>query len=329
MNRRNILVLLGAAAVRPSSAWAQQRERMRRVGWLTASFAPDDPEIRARRAGFVEALRELGWTEGENIRIDYRSGAGKIDDIRKRAAELVALDDIVLANGSAAVSVLQQVSRTVPIVFVQVPDPVGAGFVESLAQPGGNVTGFTNFDYSIGGKWLELLKEIAPGVARVALLRDPRNPAGSGQWGAMQSAASAFGLELSPIDARTDAGDIERAIKAFARAPNGGLVMTASATFAAHRNLVIALAARHRLPAIYPYRYHVTSGGLISYGPDNIEQHRRAATYIDRILRGERPADLPVQAPTKYELVLNLKTARSLGLEVPPKLLVRADDVID
>jgi putative tryptophan/tyrosine transport system substrate-binding protein len=292
-------------------------------------FAADDPEMRARIAGFVQALRELGWTEGNNVQVDYRSGAGNANDIRKYAAELVALADVILANGSQAVSILQQVSRTVPIVFVNVPDPVGAGFVDSLARPGGNATGFTPFEYGIGAKWLELLKEIAPAVKRAAVLRDPANPAGSGQWGAIQSVAPSFGVELSSANTRADTGEIERAVATFARRPNGGLILTASASAAARRGVFITLAARHKLPAVYPSRYYVASGGLISYGPDSVDQYRRAASYVDRILKGEKPADLPVQAPTKYETVLNLKTAKALGLTVPDKLLVAAEEVTE
>ena len=271
----------------------------------------------------------MGWTDGRNVRIDIRWGAGDADRIRKYAAELVALaPDVILATGSAAVGPLLQATRTVPIVFVHVADPVGAGFVESLARPGGNATGFTTFEYGMSGKWLELLKEIAPGVTRAAVLRDPAIAAGIGQFGAIQSVAPSLGVEVSPVDVR-DAGEIERAVAAFARAPNGGLIVTASALAIVHRDLIITLAARHKLPAVYFARYFVTGGGLISYGPDLVDQYRRAAGYVDRILKGEKPADLPVQAPTKYELVINLKTAKALGLDVPPTLLARADEVIE
>jgi putative ABC transport system substrate-binding protein len=273
-------------------------------------------------------MQELGWTVGHNLRIDYRGGAGDADRIRGYAAELVALaPDVILAATSPAVAAFQQATRTVPIVFVSVADPVGAGFVESLARPGGNTTGFTVFEFGITSEWLELLKEIAPRVTRVAVIRDPAIAAGSGQLGALQDAAPSLGLELSPIGVR-DAGEIERAVTAFARESNGGLIVTGSALAAVHRELIITLAARHQLPAIYAFRYFVTGGGLISDGPDLIGQFRRAAGYVDRILKGEKPADLPVQAPTKFELAINLKTAKALGLDVPPTLLARADEVI-
>jgi ABC-type uncharacterized transport system substrate-binding protein len=324
MKRREFITLIGGAAAGwPFAASAQQAQRMRRIGVLTASFGANDPEMRARIVGFVQALRELGWTEGNNVQINYRSGAGNANDIRKYAAELVALADVIVANGSQAVSVLQQVSRTVPIVFVHVPDPVGAGFVDSLARPGGNATGFTPFEYGIGAKWLELLKEIVPTIRQAAVLRDPSNPAGSGQWGAIQSVAPSFGVELSPINTRADTGEIERAVATFARRPNGGLIMTASAAAARRRDVIITLAARHKLPAVYPNAYYVTGGGLVAYGPNIVDQYRRAAGYVDRILKGEKPADLPVQVPTKYDLAINLKTAEALGIEIPPTLVAR------
>ena len=327
--RREFITLLGgAAAAWPLAARAQQPERMRRVGVLM-HLAADDPEGQARLAAFTQGLQELRWTIGRNVRIDYRWAAGDAERGRKYAAELVALaPDVILAAGGAVVAPLLQASRTVPIVFAQTPDPVGAGFVASLARPGGNATGFAIFEFGMGGKWLELLKEIAPRVTRAAVLRDAALAAGTGQLGAIQSVAPSFGVELSPIDVR-DAGEIERAVTAFARSPNDGLLVTGSALATVHRDLIVALAARHRLPAVYPLRLFVAGGGLISCGPDSIEPYRRAAGYVDRILKGEKPADLPVQAPTKYELVINLKTAKALGLDVPPMLLARADEVIE
>ena len=329
MNRRELISLLGgAAAAWPLAARAQQSERVRRIGVLM-NLAADDPEAQVRLAAFHQGLQELGWTVGRNLRIDTRWGAGDADRYRRYSTELVALaPDVILAASGAIVPWLLQATRSVPIVFAQVPDPVGAGFVESLAHPGGNITGFTNFEFSIGGKLLELLKEIAPRVTRAAVLRDAADPAGVGQWGAIQTAAPSLGLELRVVDVR-DAGEIERSITAFARGSNGGMIVTGSAPTAIHRDLIITLAARHRLPSVYAYRYHATSGGLISYGPETIDQYRRAASYVDRIFRGEKPADLPVQAPTKYELVINLKTAKALGLDVPPTLLARADEVIE
>jgi putative ABC transport system substrate-binding protein len=331
MQRREFMALLGGAAVAwPRTARAQQADRMRRVGVLE-SRAADDREGQARLAVFLQGLRELGWTEGRNVRIDYRwSAAANADRYRTYAAELVALaPDVILASASVGVAALQQTTRTVPIVFVNVIDPVGAGFVASLARPGDNATGFTLFEYSLSGKWLELFKEIAPNLTRIAILRDPAIAAGIGQFAVIQAMAPpSFGVELSPIDER-DGGEIERNIAAFARAPNGGLIVTASQGAVANRELIITLSARHRLPAVYPFRYFVTDGGLISYGPDTTEQYRRAASYVDRILKGEKAADLPVQAPTKYELAINLKTAKALGLTVPPLLLARADQVIE
>jgi len=328
MQRREFITFLGGAAVWPLAAQAQQADRMRRIGVLM-NLAADDLEGRARFTAFVQGLQELGWTDGRNIRIDYRWAAGDADRFRRYAAELVALTpDVILANGSAAAGPLLQATRAVPIVFVLVPDPVGAGFVNSLARPGGNATGFTQFEYSIGAKWLELLKEIAPGVTRVAVIRDTALAAGTGQWGAIQSVAPSVGVEVSPVN-MFDAPEIERAIAAFARSANGGLILTASTLAAQHRELIIRLAARHKLPAVYYERYYTSSGGLISYGPDSIDHYRRPAGYVDRILKGEKPADLPVQAPTKYELIINLKTAKALGLTVPPTLLARADEVIE
>jgi putative ABC transport system substrate-binding protein len=271
----------------------------------------------------------LGWTDGRNLQIDTRWAAGNAEDIRKYAAELTALaPDVILASGGSVAGPLVQATRTVPIVFTQTPDPVGAGFVDNLARPGGNATGFTLFEYGMGGKWLEVLKEIAPSVTRAAVLRDPTIPQGPGQWGAIQTAAPSFGIEVVPFNLR-DASEIERAIVAFARSSNGGLIVTGSGLAVVHRDMIITLAARHRLPAIYPLRAFVSGGGLISYGADSLDPHRRAAGYVDRILKGEKPADMPVQAPTKYELAINLKTAKALGLEVPPALLARADEVIE
>jgi putative tryptophan/tyrosine transport system substrate-binding protein len=289
----------------------------------------DAPEGQARLAAFLKGLQQWGWTEGRNVRIDIRWGAGNADEIRKYAAELAALaPDVIFASGTASVGPMLQATRTVPIVFANVADPVGAGFVDSLARPGGNASGFIQFEYSLSGKWLELLKQIAPGVTRAAVLRDPAITSGIGQFAVIQSVAPSVGVEVSAINVR-DAGEIERAVTAFARSSNGGLIVTASALAVLHRQLIIALAARHKLPAVYYRRYFVTSGGLISYGYDVVEQFRGAAGYVDRILKGATPADLPVQAPTKYELVINLKTAKALGLEVPPTLLARADEVIE
>jgi putative ABC transport system substrate-binding protein len=329
VRRRKFFALLGgAAAAWPLAARAQQTERVRRIGVLM-NLAADDTEAQARLAAFLQGLQELGWTVGRNVQIDYRWGAADPDRIRKSAPELVALaPDVIMATSSPATAALLQTTRTVPIVFVQVADPVGAGLVASLAQPGGNATGFSVFEYGISVKWLELLKEVAPRVTRAAILRDPTIAAGIGQMGAMQGVAPGFGVELHPLGVR-DAGEIERVIAAFARSANGGLIVTASPLTVVHRELIISLAVRHRLPAVYPLRFFVTDGGLVSYGPDSIDPYRRAAGYVDRILKGEKPADLPVQAPTKYELVINLKTAKTLGLEVPPTLLARADEVIE
>ena len=301
---------------------------MRRVGVLM-NLAADDAEGRARLAAFLQGLQEAGWTVDRNVRIDLRRGAGDADHFRKQAAELVALaPDVILASGIPVVVALLQATRSVPIVFAQVVDPVGAGLVATLARPGGNATGFTIFEYALGGKWVELLKEITPGVARVAVLRDVASTSGIGQLGAIQSVASSFGMELTPVGL-SDVGEIERGVTAFARASNGGLIVTPVTLAIVHRDLIITLAARHRLPAVYGLRPFVTAGGLISYGPDSIEPFRLAAVYVDRILKGEKPADLPVQAPTKLRLVINLKTAKTLGLTMPPSLLARADEVIE
>jgi putative ABC transport system substrate-binding protein len=302
---------------------------MRRIGVLM-DLTADDPEGQSRITAFAQGLQALGWTIGGNVRIDYRWGANNTDLFRKYAVELVALaPDVILATAGSIVGALQQVSRTVPIVFVTTIDPVGGGWVESLARPGGNATGFTAYEFSIGGKWLELLKEIAPRVTRVAVIRDPSVPAGSGGFAAIQTVAPSFGVELTPVGVH-DADEIEHGITAFARGSNGGLITVGPpSSLALHRDLIVTLTARHRLPAVYSVRFFVTAGGLISYGPDPIDQYRRAAQYVDRILKGEKPADLPVQAPTKYELVINLKTAGALGLEVPQSLLARADEVIE
>jgi putative ABC transport system substrate-binding protein len=320
-------------AAQQAGAWplatrAQQPGRMRRVGVLVPATA-DDAEYRARLDGFLQKLAELGWTDGRNMRIEYRWTLGVAEDSRRYAAEIVALaPDVILVNGGQILDPLRQLTRTVPTVFVGVVDPVGAGYVASLSRPGGNITGFTNFEYSLTAKWLELLKEIAPGVTRAAVLRDASVASGSGQFGVIQAMATLLGVEVSPIDPR-EAVEIERAVAEFASKPNGCLIMTPTVFSTTHRELIISLAARHRLPAIYPFGYFVHHGGLISYGPDIIDQYRRAAGYVDRILKGEKPADLPVQAPTKYELVINLRTAKALGLDIPATVLARADEVIE
>jgi putative ABC transport system substrate-binding protein len=307
---------------------AQPGGAMRRVGVLMI-LRREDPEGQDRLAAFAQGLQELGWTDGRNVQIDHRWGAGDADRTRRYAEELVALaPHVILASGTSTVAPLQRVTRTVPIVFANVVDPMGAGFVASLARPGGNVTGFTPFEFGLSGKWLELLKQIAPHVTRAAVVRDTTQGSGTSQLAAIQAVAPSFGVEVRPVDAR-DAGEIERDIDVFARGSNGGLIVTASGSAVVHRELIIELAARHRLPAVFPFRNHVASGGLICYGPDTIDQFRRAAGYVDRILKGEKPADLPVQTPTRYELVINLKTAKALGLDVPPMLLARADAVIE
>jgi putative ABC transport system substrate-binding protein len=330
MQRRNFIRLLGGAAVAwPLAARAQQSDRVRRIGVLLAATA-DDPDYQARIAAFQQGLQQLGWSDGRNVHIDTRWATTKADDIRRHAAELAALaPDVILAGtGTATVAPLLQATRTVPIVFAVVIDPVGAGFVDSLARPGGNATGFTVFEYGMSGKWLELLKQIAPAVTRAAVLRDPTIASGIGQFAAVQAVAPSLGVDLSAVDVR-DAGEIERAVTAFARSSNGGLIVTASALATYHRDLLIALAARLQLPAVYPYRFFVTVGGLISYGPNFVEQYRQAAGYVDRILKGEKPAELPVQGATKYELAINLKTAKGIGLTVPPAVLARAGEVIE
>jgi putative ABC transport system substrate-binding protein len=329
MQRRAFITLLaGVAVARPFTAHAQQTERMRRIGVLM-SVAADDPEAQERETAFVQGLRKLGWIEGGNIQTDIR-WATDADRNRQYAAELVALaPDVLLASASQSVAALQRVTRDVPIVFANVIDPVGAGFVASPARPGGNTTGFSAFEYSISGKWIELLKEIAPNVNRAAVLRDSALAAGIGQFAAIEALAPpSFGVELTPIDVR-DPGEIERALTAFANTPNGGLIVTASPQALTHRDLIISLATRYRLPNVYPFRYFSASGGLVSYGPDANDSYRRAAAYIDRILKGEKPANPPVQAPTKYELVINLKAAKALGLDIPATVLARADGVIE
>ena len=329
MNRREFITLLGgAAAAWPLAARAQQAERMRRIGVLINLLA-DDPEVQARVAAFLQGLQEAGWAVGRNAQIDIRWGMGDVERIRKNVTELVALaPDVILANTFPLVVALQQATRTVPIVFAGLIDPVGAGLVSSLARPGGNTTGFSGFEYGMSVKWLELLKQIAPRMTRVAVLRDTVTTVGIGQLAAIQGVAPTLGVELTPLVVR-DAGEIESAIAAFARGSNGGLIVTIGTLAQAHRDLIITLAARHRLIAVYPFRMFVTNGGLISYGPYPADQFRRAAGYVDRILKGEKPADLPVQQPTKVELAINLKTAKALSLTVPPTLLVSADEVIE
>jgi putative tryptophan/tyrosine transport system substrate-binding protein len=330
VKRREFITLLGGtAAAWPPAGRAQQAERTRRIGVLSTVPA-DDSESQVRMAAFHQGLQEAGWVVGRNLRIDYRwSGAGDAQQVRQYANELVALaPEVILAVTTAAVGPLQQATRTTPIVFVQVSDPVGTGFVESLARPGGNTTGFTLFEFGLSAKWLELLKEVAPTVTRALVFRDPGLTSGIAQFAVMQSAGPLLGVEVSPIGV-TGASEIERAVAAMAQQSNGGLIVLPGSLTLLHRKLIIAVAAQYRLPAVYPYRYHISDGGLISYGPDATEQYRRAAGYVDRILKGEKPADLPVQAPTKYELVINLKTAKALGLEIPPTLLARADEVIE
>jgi putative tryptophan/tyrosine transport system substrate-binding protein len=328
MQRREFITLLGGTVMAwPLAAHAQQAERVRRIGVLMP-FTANDPEAQARNALFEKSLRELGWMVGRDLQIDYRSPGGDASSIRRDAAELVALaPDVILSVGSSTTGLLLQATNTIPIVFVNLADPVGAGFVQSLARPGGNATGFTNYEYSMSGKWVELLKQIAPNVTRVAVIRDPTLAAGIGQFSAIQSVAQSLGVELTPVSVR-DAGEVERGVAAFARSGNGGLIVTAGGT-AYRRDLIIGLASRHKLPAVYPFRYHAVDGGLISYGPDTHDPIRSAAAYVDRILKGEKPADMPVQAPTKYELVINLKTAKALGLTVPPSLLAHANEVIE
>ena len=329
MQRREFITLLGGAAgAWPLAARAQQREQMKRIGILLPATA-EDAVFQARLAAFYQELALLGWSIGRNVRIDTRWATTNAAEIRRHAAELVALaPDVILASGTSTVGPVLQVTRTVPIVFPIVADPVGAGFVDSLARPGGNATGFLTFEYSLAGKWLELLKQIMPGVTRAAVFRDATLSNGMAQFGAIQAVAPSLKVEVIPVNMR-DAGEIEQSVKTFARAPNGGLIVTAGVAALRHRDLIITLAARHKLPAVYWDRLLVTAGGLISYGPDSIDNFRRAAGYVDRVLKGEKPADLPVQTPTKYETVINLKTAKALGLTVPPSVLARADEVIE
>jgi putative tryptophan/tyrosine transport system substrate-binding protein len=325
MRRRDFIKLGGAAAAWPIVVRAQQPEQMRRIGVLMNTRL-DEPEGQARIASLVQGLQKLGWTDGRNVRFEIRWAADEADLYQRYATELLT-SDVVVASATPSVAALQQVTHSVPIVFANVIDPVGAGFVDSLARPGGNTTGFTVFEYSISGKWLELLKEVAPNVNRVAVIRDT-SVTGIGQFAGIQSTASALGVELNPIAVR-DASEIEKAVIAFARSMNGGLIVTASSFALPHRDLIIALTARYRLPAVYPFRFYAANGGLASYGPDVLDNFTRAAGYVDRILKGEKPADLPVQAPTTYKLVINVKTAKALSLSVPPSLLARADEVIE
>jgi putative tryptophan/tyrosine transport system substrate-binding protein len=328
MKRREFIAVFGGAAAWPIAARAQQPDRMRRIGVLSGPAA-DDQDSKVRFAAFEQQLQQLGWTNGRNVRIDYRFVAANLENYRKYAAELLALaPDVILAPGGSLAHMLQA-THTVPIVFTNTSDPVGSGFVDSLSRPGGNATGFVLLEYELSAKWLELLKEIAPSVTRAAVLRDPNAVTGIGQFAVIQSVARSVGVEVSPLNLRDDAGETERAVTTFARLSNGGLIVAATALATVQRNTIVELAARHRLPAIYFERLFVDSGGLISYGPDLVDGFRRAAGYVDRILKGEKPADLPVQAPTKYELVINLKTAKALGLEVPHSLLARADEVIE
>jgi len=328
MKRREFITLLGGAAAWPLAARAQQSDRMRRIGVLV-NLPADDPQAQVRNAALLQGLQELGWTVGRNVRIDFRWGAANAERIRRDAAELVALaPDVLLAPGTSTLEPLLQATRVVPIVFVHVADPVGGGFVESLAHPGGNTTGFTNLEYGVSGKWLELLKQLAPRVTRAAVLRDSTVSSGTAQFAAIQAVAPSLGVEVSPVNVR-NASEIERGVAAISRGANGGLIVPAGGWAVRHRDLIISRAGQHKLPAVYYDRYFVTAGGLISYGPDLVDQYRQAAGYIDRILKGEKPADLPVQMPTKYQIVLNLKAAKALGLQIPDKLLALADEVIE
>jgi putative ABC transport system substrate-binding protein len=328
MKRRDFIAFLGgAAAAWPLAVRAQGPERVRLICMLNA-LGSDDPEAQARIAVFEQTLQQLGWVVGRNLKIEIRQIGGDVDRLRSYVAELVALTpDVIFTIGSVAVGPLQQATRTIPIVFVNAPDPVGAGFVQSMAHPGGNITGFSNFEYSMSGKWIELLKQIAPNVTRALVLRDPTSAAGIGQFAAVRSVAQSLGVELTPVNVR-DTDDIERNVAAFARSGNGGMIVTSGGT-GARRKLIIGLASRHKLPSVYPYRYYAVDGGLVTYGPNTLDPVRRAAGYVDRILKGEKPADMPVQAPTKYELIINLKTASKLGLTIPQSLIATADEVIE
>ena len=328
IRRREFITLLSGAAAWPLAAKAQQAGRMHRIGVLLPSAA-NDPESMSRVTAFLQGLQELGWTDGRNVRIEFRWGAGDAEQYGKIASDLIALaPDVVLTLGTLSVKALQRATRTVPIIFAQTTDPVGGGLVESLARPGGNVTGFAAPEFQTSGKYVEVLKEAAPQLAHLAVTRDPGNAAGTAQFAAIQTVASSLGMDTRPVDVR-EISEIERVVATAARQPNTGLIVTASAPAQIHRDLLIALAAQHRLPAIYPYRFFAADGGLISYGVDQHDDFRRAAGYVDRILKGEKPADLPLQAPTKFELVINLKTAKTLGLTLPPSLLVIADEVIE
>ena len=328
MRRRDFISLVGGTLAWPLTARAQQREKMRRIGVLLNNAA-DDPESQRRMTALVQGLQQLGWTDGRNLRIEARWGAGDAERLRKNAAELVALaPDVVVAEGSASLGPLLQLTRAIPVVFTIVPDPVGAGFVDSLSRPGGNATGFSQFEFGLSGKWLELLKEIAPNVTRAAVLREAGLTAGVAQFAALQAVAPSLAVELVPLNVR-DGAQIERSVAAFARSATDGMIVTSSPLAAVHRKLIIALAARYKLPTVYAVGYMVAAGGLLSYGPDFVDQYRGAASYVDRILKGEKPANLPVQEPSRYELAVNLKTAKELGIEVPPTLLARADEVIE
>ena len=327
MQRRDFIALLGCAAAWPLAVQGQQPP-MRRIGVLVG-VAASDKQGQARNAEFLQGMQQLGWTVGRNMQVEYRWGTGSSSDLHKYATELVAMEpEVIFVGGAASLVSLLEVTRTVPIVFAIVPDPVGSGFVSSLARPGGNATGFMQFEYNLCAKWPELLREVAPGVTRAAVLWDPAIPPGIGQFAIIQSVAASVGLELTPVNAR-DATEIQRSLAEFARLPHGGLIATGSALTVVHRDLIVTLAAKHKLPAVYFHRQFVDGGGLISYGSDWVDQFRQAATYVDRILRGQKPADLPVQAPTKYELIVNLRTARELGLALPPPLIARADEVIE